>query len=257
MSRVWTAAEVESLARGDAREIVLHPGDLISPSARDIAQSQGVTIRRSDSANAAADCSCASGKACACDTSADAPETTAATASPAAVDAQVVGKVRALASMIAAANPGASTSQIAEETLSALGANGAPGVGSPDAAQPLPGQLFPKKAKGARPGYHDDPGLDAVVSTLMTLTSELWVLRERVMTLESLLADRRILEPGAVNDHHATGTDAVERMESAQAFVARVLRVFYEWREEIVAEESRDTYHEIIRRAYAQREGDR
>ena len=252
MSRVWTAAEVEGLVKGELREIVLFSGDLISPSARDLAESQGVRVRRSDTGAFSSQCACASDDACACSSETGAAESVAAAADSAAgVDEQVVAKVRALATMIATASPGASAATVAQETLSALGANG-----SPEAAQPLPGHLFPKKGKGSRPDYHDDPGLDAVISTLMTVTSELWVLRERVMTLEAVLADRRAIEPGAVDGYHAAGEDAAERMGAAQAFIARVLRVFYEWREEIVAEESRDTYHEIIRRAYAQREGD-
>ena len=255
--RLWTAAEVEGLVKGELREIVLFSGDLISPSARDLAESQGVRVRRSDTVASSSQCACASDDACACSSETSAAESVVAAAdSTAGVDEQVVAKVRALATMIATASPDASAATVAQETLSALGANGSPGVGSPEAAQPLPGHLFPKKGKGSRPDYHDDPGLDAVISTLMTVTSELWVLRERVMTLEAVLADRRAIEPGAVDGYHVAGEDAAERMDAAQAFIARVLRVFYEWREEIVAEESRDTYHEIIRRAYAQREGD-
>ena len=119
-----------------------------------------------------------------------------------------------------------------------------PGVGSPEQAQPLPGQLLPKKAKGARPQFFAEPGMEALVSTMVTLTSEVWVLRERVMTLEQLLADRRVVEGGAVDGFTLSAEDAETRDAEAAAFVARVLRVFYEWREEIVREETPESYRE-------------
>jgi hypothetical protein len=90
---------------------------------------------------------------------------------------------------------------------------------------------------------------------LTTLTSEVWVHRERVMTLEALLGENRVIEPGAIDAHLATGTDAEARLGAARAFVGRVLRVFYEWREQIVGDETQDAYHEIIRRAFGQVKG--
>jgi hypothetical protein len=145
---------------------------------------------------------------------------------------------------------------VADETLRALGAGGGVGIGSPEAAQPLPGLTLPKKAKGARPQFFADPALDAVVSTMVTLTSEVWTLRERVLTLEELLAKQRVLPAGAVDGHVVTGEEATARFDEAKAFVARVLRVFYEWREEIVREETEEGYHEVIRRAFAQVKGE-
>lgn len=256
MSRVWTAAEVERLVEGEISEIVLLPGDLISPSGRDVAESRGLMVRRADQA-ATTSVSSNDGDSCACGGRFDHACTCGNGASTMAVDDKLVARIRELAGTIAVARPDASAAEVARETLSALGANGSPGIGTPEAAQPLPGHRFPTKAKGARPSYHDDAGLDAVISTVTTLASEVWVLRERVMTLESLLAEKRAIELGAVDAHHATGADAEARMVAARAFVSRVLRVFFEWREEIVSDETQDGYHEVIRRAYSRVKGSR
>ncbi len=251
MSRVWTAVDIEDVARSpEPRQILLGPRDLISPHAEDIARGLGIDIRRAGqdvppepagpqaavgSGGEPGGCGEADSCSCGCAAAEEAERT-----------------IRAIAAAVSSANPGADASTVANETLKALGAYGGPGVGSPEQAQPLPGQLLPKKAKGARPQFFADPGMEAVVSTLVTLSSEVWVLRERVMTLEHLLADRRVLERGAVDGFTASGQDAEARDEEAAAFVARVLRVFYEWREEIVREETPDSYREVIRRAFAQ-----
>jgi hypothetical protein len=252
MSRVWTTAEVERLTGEQGQEIVLLPGDLISPSARDVAAGRGVTVRW---ASDTVDVDEALGEACACRSGADcgcSDDGTTAQETVSTVDQELVARVRELAGSIAGARPNASPAEVARATLSALGANGSPGVGTPEPAQPLDGRRFPTKAKGARPTYHHDPGLDAVISMVTTLASEVWVLRERVMTLETLLGEKRVIEPDAVDAHLATGADAQVRLGAARAFVGRVLRVFYEWREEIVGDETQDAYHEIIRRAFGQ-----
>ncbi|MFG1889241.1 hypothetical protein ACGFIR_15400 [Micromonospora sp. NPDC049051] len=251
MSRVWTAVDIEDIARShEPREILLGPRDLISPHAEDIARGLGIDIRRTGqdvppesapapvaagSGGTQGGCDDADGCSCGCAGAEEAERT-----------------IRTIAAALSSANPDADASTVASETLRALGAFGGPGVGTPEQAQPLPGQLLPKKAKGARPQFFADPGMEALVSTVVTLSSEVWVLRERLMTLERLLADRRVVERGAVDDFTVSGEDAEVRDTEAAAFVARVLRVFYEWREEIVREETPESYREVVRQAFTQ-----
>ena len=252
MSQVWTAAEVEDLMRsGGTQQILLRPGDLISPHAADVARGHGIEVRRGDAAaveaEATDECSCAG--ACSsngCGREAAGSDTVAGVLEQA---------IRSVATGVAGGMPGADAATVAEQTLKALGVDGGVGIGSPDQAQPLPGLRLPKKAKGARPQALPEPALEALVSTLITLTSEVWTLRERVLTLEELLTKQKVIPAGAVDAHAVEGEDAVARFDEAKGFVARVLRVFYEWREEIVREETSDGYHEVIRRAFAQVKG--
>lgn len=252
MSRVWTAVDIEDIARSshEPREILLGPRDLISPYAEDVARGLGIDVRRTgaDVPSEPTAPPVAAGSGGTVDGCGDADDCSCGCA--AAEEAERT--IRTIAAAVSSANPGADASTVASETLRALGAYGGPGVGSPEQAQPLPGQLLPKKAKGARPQFFADPGMEALVSTLVTLTSEVWVLRERVMTLEHLLADRRVVERGAVDDFTVSGADAENRDAEASAFVARVLRVFYEWREEIVRQEDPESYREVVRQAFAQ-----
>ncbi|GGM18073.1 MULTISPECIES: hypothetical protein [Micromonospora] len=267
MSRVWTAVDIEDVARSDGpREVLLGPGDLISPHAEDIARGLGITVRRgaADGRAASAPVQATAGPAGASATTGTPAGASATTGTPGGCDdtdgcscgcegaEEAERTIRTIAAAVVSANPDADASTVATETLRALGAYGGPGVGSPEQAQPLPGQTLPRKAKGARPQFFAEPGMEALVSTMVTLTSEVWVLRERVMTLEQLLADRRVVERGAVDDFTVAASDAETRDAEAAAFVARVLRVFYEWREEIVREETPESYREVIRQAFAQ-----
>jgi len=247
MNRMWTAVDVEELARAEPpRELLLHPGDLISPYARDIAQGHGVTIREAGTADAQPSVTVRSE---------DVASPTDSTELAHSVSAELVQAVRGIVASVVAANPEADAEAVAKKVLQALGAGG-PGIGSPQQAEPLPGHSFPKKAKGARPQYFDEPGIEAIISTLLTTTSELWVLRERVLTLEQVLADRGVIEPGAVEKHKPSQEVLTARSNEAEAFVGRVLRVFHEWREEIVADESSEGYGEIVRRAFSEVNGE-
>ncbi|QKW13515.1 hypothetical protein [Verrucosispora sp. NA02020] len=252
MSRVWTAVDIEDVARSTGpREILLGARDLISPHAEDLARNLGIDVRRAGqdappptpappaptgSGGTGAGCGDADDCSCGCTSAEEEAERT----------------IRTVAAAVLSANPDADASTVANETLKALGAFGGPGVGRPDQAQPLPGQSLPKKAKGARPQFFAEPGMEALVSTVVTLSSEVWVLRERLTTLEQILADRRVVERGAVDAYPVSDADAQARETEAAAFVARVLRVFYEWREEIVREETPESYREVIRQAFAQ-----
>ena len=243
MKRIWTAVDVEDLARGKpGAAIVLQPGDLISPQARDIAAARGITLEEA-------------GRAAAPGLGGD---NLAVVPTGGEIDERLADEVsevveltlRDVTASVIAAHPSADAATVASETLAILGAGGQQ-IGSPAQAQPLPGHQFPKKGKGARPQYFDDPGMEAIVSTLVTVTSELWVLNERVQTLEKLLEDRKVLEKDAISKYQSSPEERSVRSKDASSFVARVLRVFYEWREEIVAGETRGTYHEVVRRAFS------
>lgn len=132
------------------------------------------------------------------------------------------------------------------------------GARSPAQAQPVEGRTFPAKAKGARPTYFDDDGVtDAVISIVTSLAAEVWALRERVDSLEAVLARHGALDPAEVEAHRPDGEAAEARAAEAAAFTSRVFRVFEEMREEITNDESEARYAEVVERAFAELEGER
>lgn len=118
-------------------------------------------------------------------------------------------------------------------------------------AQPVDGRQFPSKAKGARPVYFDDRGAtDAVVAIVTALASEVWALRERLATMESLLDRAGILERSAIESHEPSDGEEMVRSDEASAFMGRVFRVFEEMREEALSGETQADYLALVQRAF-------
>ena len=67
---------------------------------------------------------------------------------------------------------------------------------------------------------HDFPQ-DKVVSALISLASELYIVRDRVRTLESELENTDALRPNAVENHKDTEEERDARAADAQAFANR------------------------------------
>jgi hypothetical protein len=65
--------------------------------------------------------------------------------------------------------------------------------------------------------------MDNAVGAIVALTAEVWMLRERLATLESELAARRVLPEGAVERHVDTPEEQKARAEQLAAFTNRVL----------------------------------
>jgi hypothetical protein len=127
------------------------------------------------------------------------------------------------------------------------------GARSSNPAAPNEGRVFPAKAKGSRPTYFDDEGAsDAMVQVVTSLAAEVWALTERIQTLEKVLAEKDLIEDGLIGAYELSELDEQQRLEDAAAFVGRVFRVLEEMREEIVNEESPESYLEVVDRAFSE-----
>jgi hypothetical protein len=117
--------------------------------------------------------------------------------------------------------------------------------------RPLDGNRLPTRAKGARPAYFDDDGTtDALISIITALSGEVWALRERLDTVERLLAGGGQLSPDEVEGYRPSAAEAAARAAEARAFTGRVFRVFEEMREEVLAGETPEQYQALVRRAF-------
>jgi len=70
---------------------------------------------------------------------------------------------------------------------------------------------------------HDLP-LDNVVGALIALAGEVYILRDRLQTLESVLTEVKAIAPEAVEKFQETPEKDKARNEDAKKFVNRVLR---------------------------------
>ena len=127
------------------------------------------------------------------------------------------------------------------------------GARSSSQAAPNSGRVFPAKAKGSRPTYFDDGGVsDAMVQIVTALAAEVWALTERMHNLEQMLVDEGVVRNGFIEDYEL-GADAEKlRLEDATLFAGRVFRVLEEMREEIVNDESAESYLAVVDRAFSE-----
>ncbi len=104
----------------------------------------------------------------------------------------------------------------------------------------------PKTARGRKPVFFQDPGIDKLVAITMALAAEVSTLRDRVDTHERL-ADAGIKPTSdAVESEEVSDEVAVQRQEKRDAFVDRVFRAVTDELERLEKGNSKDSYNEII-----------
>jgi hypothetical protein len=80
------------------------------------------------------------------------------------------------------------------------------------------------KPRGKRPAYFDDPAIDRLLSILMAVAGELAVTRERLDTVERLLAEKGLLDRAAIESFRPDRAAGYERGLLQRDYVARILR---------------------------------
>lgn len=76
---------------------------------------------------------------------------------------------------------------------------------------------------GTEPDFLQSLPMDNAVGAIVALTAEVWMLRERLATLEAELTSRRVLPEGAVENHADTAAEQQQRAAELAAYTNRVL----------------------------------
>lgn len=82
-------------------------------------------------------------------------------------------------------------------------------------------------AKGKKPQYFSDPATDKLLWMTVTLMEELSVTRDRLDTVERLLAKKRVLKAAEVDLWKPDTRSAAERDLRRKAFVDRMMRAVH------------------------------
>jgi hypothetical protein len=90
-----------------------------------------------------------------------------------------------------------------------------------------------KKARGQRPEYFADPSIDKVLSITMALAGETAVMRDRLDTIERLLASGKPISKEAIDSYQPDETIRGERDAWRDEFLDVVLRIVHQEREEL------------------------
>lgn len=86
------------------------------------------------------------------------------------------------------------------------------------------GARLARVAKGKKPQYFSDPAIDKLLWITMSLIGELSVTRDRLDTLERLLASSKVVRLEDIESYVPSSDVEAAREQRRQAYLARVLR---------------------------------
>tara|TARA_R110002020_G_scaffold226974_2_gene437563 strand:- start:98263 stop:98625 length:363 start_codon:yes stop_codon:yes gene_type:complete len=115
-----------------------------------------------------------------------------------------------------------------------------------------PLKLAGAKAKGKRPYFLENPDVERLTNIVLVLTQELAVTRERMDTIERLLERGEPVSKAAIDSFRASRTEADERGQWTQEYLARVFRIIQQEGEAIEKVDeaaSEDVANELPERA--------
>jgi hypothetical protein len=103
-----------------------------------------------------------------------------------------------------------------------------------------------RKAKGRRPVYFENPECDKLLAIAMALAGELAVVRERLDTVERLLAERGVVTAAQIEGYRPDERATDERERWREEYLERVLRIVHHELESIERGEAPDSYQQAI-----------
>jgi len=103
-----------------------------------------------------------------------------------------------------------------------------------------------KGAKGERPRYFADPGIDKVLSMTMALTGEVAVMRDRLDSLERLLEADQPVSREALDGYVPDDATRAERDHWRARFLEIVLRAVHQEREALERRLNERSYSSVI-----------
>lgn len=84
---------------------------------------------------------------------------------------------------------------------------------------------LPRRAKGKRSQFYDDPAIDDVMTYLLEHMAETAALRERLDTIERLLEEKGAVSRDEIEAYEPSAEVEKERSAWSQGFLRRVIRL--------------------------------
>ena len=112
---------------------------------------------------------------------------------------------------------------------------------------------LPQTAKGVRPHFFKDPISDHLLSMVLALSNELWVVRERLDTIEALAEERQLFTAADIEDFAPDPSRDEKREQMRQDFLDRIFYLLREEVEDTARGDTREAYERIVRDAAAQK----
>jgi hypothetical protein len=84
--------------------------------------------------------------------------------------------------------------------------------------------MLPLEAAGRRPAFFEEPGMDQVLSMVLELAAELWVVRERVFILEAVLMQQGVAAADAIETYVPTADEKAVLAKMRAEATANIFR---------------------------------
>lgn len=104
----------------------------------------------------------------------------------------------------------------------------------------------PQTAKGHRPTFFEDPVNDKIIAMMTSMITEMWVMRERLDTVEALAAKKGVFLEEEIETFEPDPERAEERERMRQELLDRIFYIFREEAEDTARGDTPETYEEAI-----------
>lgn len=108
-------------------------------------------------------------------------------------------------------------------------------------------ELVNAASQGKRPYFFENADIDRLLSIVWAMAGELAVTRERLDTVERVLARHALLERAEVESFRPTTTEAAERSRAQIEYIARLLRILQQEADALARGESEPTSEQMSR----------
>ncbi len=102
-------------------------------------------------------------------------------------------------------------------------------------------------ARGKRPEFYTDPAMDEAMSMIMVLASELSVIRDRLDTFESVMADKGVVEARDLEDYTPDENALARREAERQAMLQRLFFVANKRAQEQAGNDTAKRYADVLK----------
>ena len=102
-------------------------------------------------------------------------------------------------------------------------------------------------SKGKRPEFYEEPAMDEAMSMIMVLSSELFVLRDRLDTFEAIAANKGLMLREEIDSFEPSQESAEEREARRQDFFQRLFFVANKRAAELVSNDTSGRYEAVLK----------
>ena len=109
------------------------------------------------------------------------------------------------------------------------------------------GKVHVKKvSRGYRPQFFDDPINDKLLSMILSMATEMWVMRERLDTIEAIADSKGLILKNEIESYDPPPERDEAREAMRQEFLDRIFYLMQEEAADAVRQASKEAYDRVI-----------